>query len=201
MTDLKQRFDEWLGLKTFADPELEKLVGCCYEWHIAFRSNVKHVKNAKRHPETPQSPRWLSILGRSGTGKTHCCRRLWEWSKSWSDWSRTKYSPMVIYWPGFVQSLKAGNAYGMRDDMRTWPVLFLDDVGAERNASGFATDELNALLGYRVDRWTLITSNLDIEAIKAMDGRISSRLIRGKNICAGVNTHDFAERCDSDIQP
>lgn len=178
--DLNQKFADWLKLKTCGDPELVKLVTACQEWATAFRNL--------------DSPRWLSLLGVSGTGKTHCCQRLWEWSKSWPDWSHTKYSPRKIYWPSFVQSLKAGEAFAMRDDMKSWPLLFLDDIGAERDPSGFASEELNTLLGCRVGKWTLITSNKDIEALKAVDGRISSRLIRGNNICVGLNTKDFAER-------
>ena len=78
--------------------------------------------------------------------------------------------------------------------MKRWPVLFLDDIGAERDASGFAAEELNTLLGCRVDQWTLISSNKDADGLKAVDGRIFSRLIRDKNICVGVNTQDFSER-------
>jgi len=153
-----------------------------------------------------EEPRWLSLLGVSGTGKTHCARRLFFWAKARAEEGRTvqrgefgyydglDYIPHEIYWPEFVQLLRAGHGFGKRDDMKRWPVLFLDDIGAERDASGFAAEELNTLLGMRVGKWTILTSNKDIEALKAVDGRISSRLIRGKNICVGVNTIDFAER-------
>jgi DNA replication protein DnaC len=178
--DSLEKFAEWLKIKTFDDPELVKLVTGCFEWAQAFKQ-----KN---------SPRWLSLLGVSGTGKTHCGRRLWDWARTRSDWSKCEYGEMSVYWPGFVQSLRAGNAFRMRDDMKRWPVLFLDDIGAERDATGFAAEELNTLLGYRMDRWTIITSNKDIVALKAIDARISSRLIRGQNISVGINTTDFSER-------
>jgi DNA replication protein DnaC len=176
----KQKFADWLGFQTFGEPELEKVVVACHEWREAMIGRA--------------APRWLSLLGVSGTGKTHCAKRLWQWAQAKSDFSRCEYIPQVIYWPDFIQRLKAGNGYEMRNDLKRWPVLFLDDIGAERDPSGFAAEELNTLLGCRSDRWTLLTSNKDFDAIKAIDGRISSRLIRGRNICVAINTKDFSER-------
>jgi len=190
--DSNQKFADWLKFKTCGDPQLLKMVDACQEWSAAFKNG--------------DEPRWLSFLGVSGTGKTHCARRLFFWAKARAEYGRTverhginyyeglDYIPHEIYWPDFVQLLKSGHGFSKRDDMKRWPVLFLDDIGAERDASGFAAEELNTLLGMRVGKWTLITSNKDIEALKAIDGRISSRLIRGKNICVGVNTKDFSER-------
>lgn len=190
--DSNLRFADWLKFKTCADPELVKLVKACQEWATAFKNG--------------EEPRWLSILGVSGTGKTHCARRLFFWANGKAEHGRSiqregfsyydglEYIPHEIYWPDFVQLLKSGHGFSKRDDMKKWPVLFLDDIGAERDPSGFAAEELNTLLGMRVGKWTLITSNKDGEALKAVDGRISSRLIRGKNICVGLNTQDFSER-------
>ena len=173
-------FADWLCFRTFGDAELEKVVSACHEWAQAFKKGT--------------APRWLSLIGPSGTGKTHCAKRLWRWTSGKADWSRFDYLPHAIYWPDFVQRLKGGNHYELRHEMKRWPVLFLDDVGAERDPSGFAAEELNTLLGCRTDRWTLLTSNLDFEALKRVDGRIASRLIRGQNICVQVNARDFSTR-------
>jgi DNA replication protein DnaC len=169
-----------LQIETFGDPELLKLVASCEEWFEAFRSGC--------------IPRWLVLAGPSGTGKTHCARRLWDWASRRSDFHRALYVHEAVYWPDFVQRLKGGAAYGLRNDLKQWPVLFLDDVGAERDNSGFAVDELNTLLGMRVGKWTLITTNLDPSEFKKMDTRIASRLIRGKNICVAVKTKDYSSR-------
>lgn len=179
--DLKQRFADWLGFKTCGDPELQKVVAACQEWGNAMR-------------DYPMEGRWLSLTGRSGTGKTHCAKRMWEWAYKRFDWSEKRFQPRAIFWPDFVQRLRAGERYDIRTDMKTWPVLFLDDIGAERDPSGFASEELNTLLGCRVGRWTIITSNTDIEGLRAIDQRIASRIVRDKNICVGVNTMDYAER-------
>lgn len=174
------KFADWLEFKTFGDPELQKVLDSCFEWISAFKAR--------------QSPRWLSLIGDSGTGKTHCCKRLWKYAREHSDWSKMDYLPKVIFWPDFVHELRAGHAFDMRNEMKRWPVLFLDDIGAERDPSGFAADELNTLLGCRVGKWTLLTSNKDIDGIKAIDGRIASRLIRDQNICVAIKTRDFATR-------
>jgi len=111
-----------------------------------------------------------------------------------ADSSATAYVPHEIYWPAFVQKLKAGDAYELRTDMMTWPVLFLDDIGADHDKTGYAAAELNALLGRREGKWTLLTSNKDAQYFKELDGRIYSRLMRGQNICFGIKTKDFSER-------
>jgi len=144
--------------------------------------------------DAKESPRWLSLLGMSGTGKTHCALRLWKYASQRANFSRTDYFPKRFFWPDFVDELRSGNAYEQFNDLKKWPVLFLDDIGAERDASGFAAEKLNTLLGCRMDKWTLLTSNKDFDALAAIDGRISSRLIRDKNICVGIKTKDFSER-------
>ena len=180
VTKYPPKFAEWLEFQTFGDAELELIVQGCWEWQQAF---------ANRQP-----PRWLSILGKSGTGKTHCADKLFKWAVTKSDFSRAEFIHKKILWPDFVQRLRAGNGYEMRDDLKRWPVLFLDDIGSERDTTGFATEELVTLLLTRMGRWTIITSNKTPEAISAIDERIYSRMIRGQNICLGVNTKDFSER-------
>src|SRR5688572_26763032 len=54
----------WLDLETFNDPELEELVRLC-------RQFARGIVDGK-------PPFWLSLLGKSGTGKTHCATRLWS---------------------------------------------------------------------------------------------------------------------------
>lgn len=179
-TGSNAKFAEWLKFQTFGDPELEKVVAAGAEWLDAFKSKAP--------------ARWLSLIGNSGTGKTYCATALWRYAKPNSDWSQMSYFPVKIFWPDFVQQLRSGNTFEMRSEMKTWPVLFLDDIGAERDPMGFASEELNTLLGSRMDRWTLITSNKDMDGIKAIDGRLASRLVRDRNICVGINTKDFSER-------
>jgi DNA replication protein DnaC len=180
LMDLNPKFVDWLGFKTFGDTELIKAAQAGQEWASAFK--------------TKKAPRWLSLIGSSGTGKTHIANRLWKYAKEKSDWSKCDYFPVVIFWPDFIQKLRSGGVFEMRQEMKRWPVLFLDDIGAERDPSGFAAEELNTLLGCRMDRWTLLTSNKDLDGLKGVDMRISSRLVRKPNICVGINTIDFSAR-------
>ena len=175
-----QKFAEWMSFKTLGDAELEKIAQACWDWTQAFKAK--------------QSPRWLSLLGTSGTGKTHCATRLWNWASARADFRNAQFIHVPVIWPRFVQRLRAGNGFKMRDDIANWPVLFVDDIGSERDTTGFATEELVALLMSRMGKWTLITSNKTPEALRALDERLYSRLIRDQNICATVRTIDFSER-------
>jgi DNA replication protein DnaC len=183
---------EWLGIQTYGDADLSRMVDACADFGRRMRD---------KHP-----PCWLTLLGTVGTGKTHCCRKLFTWansrlengktiSKGLSNYHRsTAYTPHPIYWPDFVQQLRAGEAFTKREDMKRWPVLFLDDIGAERDPSGFAAEELHTLLGCRVGKWTLLTGNMTPEKIEAMDARIFSRIIRDRNILVTIETTDYSLR-------
>lgn len=85
---------------------------------------------------------------------------------------------MPIYWPSFVSDLRSGIAYERLADMLKWPVLYLDDIGAERDPNGFSAEQLNLVMGRRVGKWTILTSNLSIAQLAAIDPRIGDRIIR-----------------------
>jgi DNA replication protein DnaC len=155
----------------------------CARWGEA----VKHRGTANG------SPRWLTLLGGCDTGKTHCARGLFEWSKTRFNWSLCEYNHRVIYWPRFISGLKSGT-FAERDDLMRWPVLVLDDVLAGRDNSGFATDELNTILGIRMDRWTILTTNLTMEQIETLDTRLYSRIIRPPNQWLKITAKPYTTR-------
>lgn len=139
-----------------------------------------------------KEPRWITIMGASGTGKTHCAKKLWSKSLGMAQfaprWLGVEFLAREVYWPKFVSEMRSGDVYGRFRDMMNWPVLFLDDIGAERDTTGFASEQLNMLLGSRGGRWTIITSNLTLEQLGNIDPRISDRIIRKPNIFLEVNT-------------
>lgn len=125
-------------------------------------------------------------------------RHLWYGAEDEHDWSRFDYYHKPIYWPAFVSDLRSGESYKQLREMMRWPVLFLDDICAERDTSGFASEQLNTLLGSRDGRWTIITSNLALHQIAAVEPRIADRMIRSPNICVEVQTTSYAIR---NLQP
>jgi DNA replication protein DnaC len=172
----------WLGLRTFDDPKLEVLRGEVVRYHGAL---------LKGRP-----PHWLTLLGASGTGKTLCARALWAEIRRYCPWNsdRCEYCPGFVYWPDLVDRMRGGEFYGFYHDMKRWPYLVLDDIGSERDPSGFAVDKLTTLLGCRGGRWTVLTGNLSMAQIEAMDVRIASRLHRDGSRVLEVTAMDYAFR-------
>lgn len=171
---------EWLKFKTNNDPALENMVKAVREFTLAFK--FQHT------------PRWITFLGDTGTGKSHCGRRLWNHMAARTNWHNARFIQQEIYWPRFVSDLRSGNSFDQLHDMITWPVLFLDDIGAERDTTGFASEQLNMLVGSRENKWTILTSNLFLDQLGGIDPRISDRIIREPNIFVQVKTDSYALR-------
>lgn len=169
-----------MKFQTHDDAQLEAMVEACRVFALSFKRGLV--------------PRWLSLLGNSGTGKTHCGRRLWNHLSSRLNWGSAEFIHSEIYWPKFVSELRSGNSFSQYRDMMKWPVLFLDDIGAERDTTGFAAEQLNALIGSRENKWTIITSNLNLEQLAKIDPRIADRIIRSPNPFAEIETKSHAVR-------
>ncbi len=176
---------EWLRFETKDDRELERMVDCAATWMRRKRDGL--------------SPCWLSLIGETGTGKTHIAKRIWESHRNLLDFSKTKFTPELIYWPICAEQLREASRNGQGSerllDMAKWPLLVLDDVLAERDQTGFVLDKLATLLGARVGKWTVITSNKSLEQIAKADVRIASRITRedGNQVC-DVRTMDYRLR-------
>lgn len=170
----------WLKLDLHDDAEIVTLVERCAEFALAMK--------AEAHP------RWITILGNSGTGKTHCARRLWKMLEHKCGYSPDfNYNPSEIYWPLLVSQMRGGD-YSQYHDAIRWRGLFLDDIGAERDPNGFAAEQLNTLLGCRENKWTILTSNLTLGQIGKIDPRMADRIIRRPNIFIEVNTKSHSLR-------
>ena len=174
----------WLRLRLFDDPKLIVLRDAVVRYQAAIMAHGY--------------PHWLSLLGASGTGKTHSAKALWAEIKRRCDWNteRCGYTPSLINWPDFVDQLRTGESYGLYNDMKRWPYLVLDDIGAERDPSGFSAEKLATLLGCRGGRWTVITGNLSLAQVEAIDVRIASRMHRDGSQVVEVTAMDYAFRTD-----
>ena len=127
-------------------------------------------------------PFWLSLLGKSDTGKSHCAQVLWNKLNGRFSTEHTRYVPRSIYWPKFMEDLRerirTNDGIGEYLDMSRWPLVLVDDALTERDTTAFTADKLNTLLGTRVGKWTILTANLNLSQISQIDDRIASRIIR-----------------------
>lgn len=172
-----KKWAEWLRIELCGDSQLERMVDRAATWATRIRAN--------------HAPQWLVLMGNSGVGKTHVATRLWKWIKTRPDFATAgAYIPQRIYWPQFVEDLRSGEAYGRFRDMMEWNYLFLDDVASER-LSEFSTEKLHNLLGARVGKWTIITSNKGMGDIARLDPRIASRFLRDGSEIVDVRTTDY----------
>lgn len=167
-----------MAFRVDGDPALASMVNLCADWALALKAS--------------ETPRWITLMGKSGTGKTHCALRLWRLAKSMMSFNQTGFVAEKIYWPAFVADLRSGTAFEHLQDLMIWPVLLLDDVGAERDTTGFASEQLNMLLGRREGKWTILTSNLSLEGIGKIDPRIADRIIRKPNLFVQVETKSYS---------
>ena len=174
-----KKWAEWFGLQLL-DEEIERMVRVSAEW-------ARDVRDGEK-------PRWLSLLGSSGTGKTHIAKALWHWLSKKEDFEdKAEYVPQWIYWPKLVEDLRSGNAYNRYRDMMRWKYLVLDEICAE-NQTEFSTEKLHNLLGSRVGRWTIVTSNKRAVDIATLDRRIASRMARGGSYVVDIRTKDYSLR-------
>lgn len=182
------QYDIWRGIERSYKP---------IRYELNFNTEI-HEEANEMHREAQwfindvvnmQRPRrWLSLLGASGVGKTHLAAairdsielaipslqtEMWKWQK--------------------VVSLLRGGDWGIIEHLiKNVNVLMLDDVGAE-NKSELTTSSLNRIADGRLEKWTVLTSNLLPDDIRAtLDARIASRLYRGDNVvCKIVNAGDY----------
>ena len=148
------------------------------------------------------APRWLSLLGRSGTGKTHLARGITRFFKTMATiyiepgtGAHLSRRGGFIGWRKVVDHLRDGD-YGIMDAVSNDCFVALDDIGAER-ASDFSVSKLDQVVDARLGKWTVITCNFSREEIaEHLDVRIASRLGRGKNVIVdGIFVRDYSTRC------
>lgn len=148
-------------------------------------------------------PIWLTLAGRSGCGKTMLAREVFKWVQTYLRCYRASISgnhavEVPADWPGttiwqsrqldfieaqtFATTLRR-QGYGILDDLVRSHFLVIDDMGAERDPSGFITEQWTQLLNRRLGKWTLITTNLYGDHLsESHDERIADRMTRDGNM-------------------
>jgi DNA replication protein DnaC len=124
-------------------------------------------------------PRWLSLLGTSGAGKTMLAKEI----------RRICGGPFVT-WTRVTNMLREGE-YRWFSDLMHEHIVILDDIGSEYETP-FVAAKLYEFLSERVGRWTVITANLSLEDIgNRLDTRIASRMLRDNSRIVDVDVPDF----------
>jgi DNA replication protein DnaC len=177
------------AFETKGNATLEKarITAAQWCWDAAWHYGEDHVKKV--------SPYWLTLAGKSGRGKTFLANLVRKW------WAGTiSAQPVVInqhitypdavlcYWPAVVDRLRDLSQPWSMERYINAPCLILDDIGSEKMTE-HVTERLTSLLGQRVGRWTLITTNLDTGQWAEIDTRIASRMIRGSKVVK-IEAHD-----------
>jgi DNA replication protein DnaC len=179
------RWQEWAGFDTFGDPEREDLVKVVGNFCLAAQEDpilqaeeeLRQRAQGRMNPnivKTCGPPRWLTMVGKSNTGKTHMAKRICKW---WADQGRRHF---FSKWPIRVEKLRKREILDC-EDLRQVELLVLDEIGGEVGQSDFSVGELCKLLESRLGKWTVITSNQSFKYLGQLDGRIPARIIREPN--------------------
>jgi DNA replication protein DnaC len=167
-----------------------------------------------------EEPRWLSFLGRSGAGKTHLAERIREWLLRYGEamydrhvravknpdlddiryyYGYAQEGNVMVKWGKLIQDCRERNfARFTRASEDYYKII--DDLGAnsfdrEGAATVYATQQMAELLDRRLRKWTVITSNFGRkEFAEKFDVRVSSRLMRDRNVIVEANVRDYAIR-------
>ena len=156
---LKQ-FGEAVGFDTCRDPELMKILQTCSE----FWGSVMHQ----------EAPKWLVLIGETGTGKTHLGRQLGmltgKLCKLHNQGDRIlgprqdgrTYTSQFFSWSKVSAGFYRGE-YDLIQDMRDEWFAVIDDIGSTRaKMDDLVVDQLFQVLDGRHHKWTVITTNKSI---------------------------------------
>lgn len=161
-----------------------------------------------------REPRWLSLLGTSGAGKTMLAKIISRnfraekhFNINWSATNRTQteHSPqgrIIRYRGGFINWGDAINNrmlkgdYDFLDDMRSYSFFAIDDIVSEyEKHRSLSAAKLYNVFEARLGKWTVVTANLSLEQIgEKLDPRIASRMLRHGSVVVDVDVPDYSIR-------
>lgn len=148
-------------------------------------------------------PRWLTISGPTGCGKTHLARMTLAAAFRHSPEASSVFlapfpgarRPRCVFFtaPRFAIQTRADPDLPeyLADDF----LVVVDDLGADREYFDTSREAFYRLANARARKWTLWTTNLTFDQIsQQLDDRIASRLIRGGNRAVRMASPDYARR-------
>jgi len=141
---------------------------------------------AQQEGDKTVRPHWLTLSGAAGCGKTMLAKEVYSFARKHFETYKNDLGLAAardIYFNKILDMAEKWKSGCWRSefDEQAW-LLVVDDLGVERDTSGFVKDRLFNLLEKRLNRWTLITTNLKLKTIQDdYDVRIASRIIRDGN--------------------
>ncbi len=157
------------------------------------------MEAAQRFAENPQG--WLLLIGGVGCGKTHLAAAI-------ANARLARGEPVLfVVVPDLLDHLRAtfhpesDVTYDQRfEDVRTAPVLILDDLGAE-SATPWALEKLYQIINYRYTARlpTVFTTNASLDAFEP---RVRSRLLDESltTVCY-ITAPDYRVRSATSLEP
>lgn len=149
------------------------------------------------------TPRWLTLSGVAGCGKTMLATMLFNEAKKhnpagdglWIDpTGRGARRPKNVWLDAsrFADRMKEGEFDLPEYLVDDWLVV-MDDLGASRDKTSFVADATYRFCNARRDKWTIFTTNLTLPEIsERIDERVASRLIRDNNALISIRAGDYA---------
>lgn len=139
-------------------------------------------------------PRWLSFVGKSGTGKTFLAKLVYEAMFELRPNLRSHKTLISgcqwAFWPNICNKLR-NREWWLLDTLSDANLCFIDEVCCEYDPSGMLREKLCEILSRRVGKWTLLTSNLTLAKLGEIDLRIPSRMIRGNSVVVEMDCQDY----------
>lgn len=145
-------------------------------------------------------PYWLTLIGESGIGKTHLAKAVWRqfmaenrFELQWSKAEQKTYGNTGQWcnWRKACAEFRDG-AYGYIEDLCDEWFVVIDDLGAERDTTGFIASATDRILAGRKGKWTMITTNLTLKEIAdRIDTRIASRMLRDGGVVVESRAGDY----------
>ncbi len=157
-------FDTFLPDGVSQDPEARTTVRAAFDRCRVFAERLEEFDH-----------KWLLLIGTYGCGKTHLAAAIANQCLAQGKPALFLNTPDLLDYLRAAYAPSAETTYDERfDEVRTAPILVLDDLGTE-SPTNWAVEKLYQLLNYRYNARlpTVITTNRDL---KDMDQRIASRL-------------------------
>lgn len=175
-----ERFE--FRFETFGDPQLVEMLSAAKQFCAELVSG--------------RNPHWLSFLGSSGAGKTHLAKRITAFFRQHVQYyseprtaATIKRQGGLVSWGKVVNDLREGD-YTVARDLSEDFFVCIDDIGSE-HGSQFVSSKLYEIADSRIEKWTVLTSNLSLEEIGRIETRIASRMLRNESEVIDIDVQDY----------